>query len=168
MSNSPAGVQIYLVTTFLFTLGQSAALRNDSIRRAVGLPALGGGMNKPLEPVLATKFKTFAQKQQQDQRSPEEGVIIGKGVLRPESLPTASLGSSRPSSIVVGKATQFPLVSEDEAAMEAANLGDKKNFTIHRQRPQTILVTDNSKGDQKNDTPPLNLKRLTNKNKRNS
>mmetsp|Transcript_2716 Transcript_2716/g.3977 ORF Transcript_2716/g.3977 Transcript_2716/m.3977 type:complete len:567 (-) Transcript_2716:43-1743(-) len=37
-ANSPAGVQIYLLTSFTFTLFQSAALRNDSFRALVGLP----------------------------------------------------------------------------------------------------------------------------------
>ena len=38
MSQSPAGVQIYLLTSFVFTLFQGAALRNDQFRGLVGLP----------------------------------------------------------------------------------------------------------------------------------
>lgn len=38
MSQSPAGVQIYLLTSFTFTLFQGAALRNDGFRDMVGLP----------------------------------------------------------------------------------------------------------------------------------
>jgi hypothetical protein len=41
MSQSPAGVQIYLLTSFTFTLFQGAALRNDSFRDLVGLPLKG-------------------------------------------------------------------------------------------------------------------------------
>ncbi len=39
MSQSPAGVQIYLLTSFTFTLFQGAALRHDGFRELVGLPA---------------------------------------------------------------------------------------------------------------------------------
>lgn len=164
MSNSPAGVQIYLVTTFLFTLGQSAALRNDVIRHAVGLPSLGGV--KPHEPVFATKFKKFAEEQQGQQRTEEN--IVGRGVLRPTTLHTASPGSNRPSSIVVKEVTEIPIASNDEAAMEAANSGDKKNFTVHRQRPKKVLLTKTNKEDKAKDTPTLSLKKLSNRNKRNS
>ena len=41
MSQSPAGVQIYLLTSFTFTLFQGAALRNNSFRDMVGLPLRG-------------------------------------------------------------------------------------------------------------------------------
>ena len=37
-ANSPAGIQIYLLTSFTFTLFQSAALRHDPFRELVGLP----------------------------------------------------------------------------------------------------------------------------------
>jgi membrane protein insertase Oxa1/YidC/SpoIIIJ len=38
--NMPAGVQIYVTTSFLFTSGQSFALRNDKVRQLIGLPSL--------------------------------------------------------------------------------------------------------------------------------
>jgi hypothetical protein len=41
MAQSPAGVQIYLLTSFIFTLFQGAALRNDGFRQVVGLPLAG-------------------------------------------------------------------------------------------------------------------------------
>lgn len=41
MAQSPAGVQIYLLTSFTFTLFQGAALRNDAFRQMVGLPPRG-------------------------------------------------------------------------------------------------------------------------------
>ena len=41
MSQSPAGVQVYLLTSFIFTLFQGAALRNNSFRGIVGLPLKG-------------------------------------------------------------------------------------------------------------------------------
>ena len=37
VSQSPAGVQVYLLTSFIFTLFQGAALRHDPFREAVGL-----------------------------------------------------------------------------------------------------------------------------------
>lgn len=41
MAQSPAGVQVYLLTSFIFTLFQGAALRNNTFRGAVGLPLRG-------------------------------------------------------------------------------------------------------------------------------
>jgi len=41
MAQSPAGVQIYLVTSFIFTLFQSAGLRNDAFRQIFGLEPRG-------------------------------------------------------------------------------------------------------------------------------
>lgn len=41
MAQSPAGVQVYLLTSFIFTLFQGAALRNDGFRQVVGLPLAG-------------------------------------------------------------------------------------------------------------------------------
>jgi len=53
MSQSPAGVQIYLLTSFIFTLFQGAALRSDPFRELVGLPV----MNAPLpESIFAKEF----------------------------------------------------------------------------------------------------------------
>lgn len=37
-ATSPAGVQIYLLTSFIFTLFQGAALRHNPIRKYIGLP----------------------------------------------------------------------------------------------------------------------------------
>jgi hypothetical protein len=68
----------------------------------------------------------------------------------------------------VKEVTEIPLASNDDAAMEAANSGDKKNFTVYRQRPKKVLLTETNKEDKAKDTPTLSLKKLSNRNKRNS
>lgn len=168
MSNSPAGVQIYLVTTFIFTLGQSAALRNETIRQAIGLPSLNSSTP---EPVFATKFMKFTKQNPEQSRSDD----LGKGVLKPSLLHTASQGSSRTSTIAVDdtskdvsvirnnppltgrpstSASNFSSISEE--AMEAANRGDKNNFAFFRRIPKAAVVLDE---DVKKDVP-LSRKKL--------
>jgi len=52
-SHSPAGVQIYLLTSFIFTLFQGVALRNDGFRGMVGLPSRDA---PPAEGKLVNEF----------------------------------------------------------------------------------------------------------------
>lgn len=53
MAQSPAGVQIYLLTSFTYTLFQGAALRNDAFRKMVNLPPRGA---PPPEGKLVKEF----------------------------------------------------------------------------------------------------------------
>lgn len=93
MANSPSGVQIYLATTFVFTLVQSAALRNDWFRKLVDLPPTDAP--KP-EAKLAKEFLNLT-KMEREAYNARGGVIndnardkdivmrqvVGKGVLAP-------------------------------------------------------------------------------------
>merc|ERR1712232_80547 len=62
MSNSPSGVQIYLATSFVFTLIQGLALRDDTCRKFFGLPSMN---IKPLEPKIAKGFIKLKRKEKE-------------------------------------------------------------------------------------------------------
>jgi len=96
MSQSPSGIQIYLVTSFLFTLGQSTALRNNAFRAWVGLPLR---TNKKEEATIAKEFLELKklEKQAQEERG-EDGEVLGKGVLV-AGFETGRAGTRRPSTI---------------------------------------------------------------------
>jgi membrane protein insertase Oxa1/YidC/SpoIIIJ len=76
----PAGVQIYLVTSFMWTLGQSAALRTESFRQLVGLPSL---LAPPPEASYAKEFIQLKQLEQKARELRGNGPLLGVGVLAP-------------------------------------------------------------------------------------
>ena len=81
-SQMPAGVQIYVATSFLFTMGQSAALRNAAFRSMVGLPPMvvpGEGSNEP--PKYAQQMIRLKQLEQKAREIRGDGPLLGKGIL---------------------------------------------------------------------------------------
>lgn len=95
MAQQPSGVQIYLLTSMFFSLGQSAAMRNDQFRTTIGLPKMGAA---PPEGILA---KGFAESVKRRREAKERGDdILGEYVLLPFAT-GASLGKKRSSSIAV-------------------------------------------------------------------
>jgi len=95
MSQSPAGIQIYLITSFIFTYFQGQALRSDSFRGAVGLPTLKG--NKK-EAKYAQEFINLKKLEQKAKEERGDGEVLGKGVLA-AGLEVSFAGSNRPSTI---------------------------------------------------------------------
>ena len=96
MAHQPAGVQIYLATSFVFTMFQSAALRNDSIRAIVGLPKKDA---QPKEGVVTKEFVGIKEFEQKAREARGEGELLGEhGVLQPGWEITVP-GTSRPSTI---------------------------------------------------------------------
>jgi len=90
---APAGIQFYLSTSLVFTSVQSAALRNDGVRTALGLPSLAVAAKE--KPILAREFLSEMEvnmREQNQQRQAREGVgrgnppRAGVGVLRNEFL----------------------------------------------------------------------------------
>ena len=94
-SQSPAGLQIYLVSSFTFTLFQGAALRNDTIRNWIGLPAMG---TAPTEPKYAKEFMEFKKLEQKAKEIRGDGPVLGKNVLA-VGFETSFPGTKRPSTI---------------------------------------------------------------------
>ena len=97
----PSGIQIYLVTTFGFTMIQSELIRTNAFRTMVGLPMIGVD-GSPDTPVEAPKFaKVFVRLKQLEQEAIQlrgDGPLLGVGVLKTDyqgSFP----GTNRPSTI---------------------------------------------------------------------
>lgn len=95
-SQSPAGLQIYLLSSFTWTLFQSAALRSDTMRLLVGLPAMG---TPPTEPKYAKEFMEFKKLEQKAKEIRGDGPVLGRNVLA-VGFETSFPGINRPSTIV--------------------------------------------------------------------
>lgn len=94
-SQSPAGLQVYLVSSFTWTLFQSAALRNDTMRLWIGLPAMG---TPPTEPKYAKEFMEFKKLEQKAKEIRGDGPVLGRNVLA-VGFETSFPGTNRPSTI---------------------------------------------------------------------
>jgi membrane protein insertase Oxa1/YidC/SpoIIIJ len=94
-AQSPAGLQIYLVSSFTWTLFQGAALRNDAMRVWVGLPPMG---NPPTEPKYAKEFMEFKKLEQKAKDIRGDGPVLGRNVMA-VGFETSFPGSNRPSTI---------------------------------------------------------------------
>ena len=132
MAQSPAGVQVYLLTSFIFTLFQGAALRNDAFRDTVGLPLMGAPLpegkfvnefilyNKlerdtfgVLSPTFQSSFRPYAQmlspnemKRMEEEAKEEKSKINsidGVCVFAPQYLPAYQ---PSPVSLIVNQIAQ--------------------------------------------------------------
>ncbi|KAL3781355.1 hypothetical protein HJC23_013439 [Cyclotella cryptica] len=98
MVQQPSGVQIYLMTSMVFSLCQSMALRNDGVREAVGLPPM---YSKPKGMEEGKFVKEFMEMMKERQEAKARGeFILGEGVLKLGGMP-ARVGKKRKSSIEV-------------------------------------------------------------------
>lgn len=78
-SQLPGGVQVYIVTSFCFTLVQSAALRTEAFRKIVGLPSMLA--KQPLEGRYMTQMIELKKLEQKARELRGDGPVLGKGVL---------------------------------------------------------------------------------------
>ena len=96
MAHQPAGVQIYLATSFVFTMFQSAALRNDNIRAIIGLPKKDA---QPKEGAVTKEFVGIKKFEEKAREARGKGKLLGEhGVLQP-GWETTVPGTFRSSSI---------------------------------------------------------------------
>ena len=95
VSQSPGGIQIYLVSSFTFTLLQGGALRSDAIRNILGLPAMG---SPPTEPKFAKEFMEFKKMEQKAREIRGDGPVLGRNILA-VGFETSFPGTNRPSTI---------------------------------------------------------------------
>jgi hypothetical protein len=94
----PSGVQIYLMTSMLFSLCQSMAMRNDRIREAVGLPPM---YSKPKGMEEGKYVKEFIEMMKERQEAKARGeFILGEGVLKLGGMPP-KVGRKKKSTIEV-------------------------------------------------------------------
>eukprot|EP00562_Extubocellulus_spinifer_P010017 CAMPEP_0178501482 /NCGR_PEP_ID=MMETSP0696-20121128/16975_1 /TAXON_ID=265572 /ORGANISM="Extubocellulus spinifer, Strain CCMP396" /LENGTH=449 /DNA_ID=CAMNT_0020130437 /DNA_START=622 /DNA_END=1971 /DNA_ORIENTATION=- len=96
MAHQPAGIQVYLATSFVFTMLQSAALRNDVIRTILGLPRRN---ENPTEAPTSTEFIKLKKYEQAAREARGSGDLLGSGVVAP-GWESSKPGSIRASSIV--------------------------------------------------------------------
>lgn len=123
-SQLPTGVQIYIATSFFFTLVQSAALRTESVRSALGLPSM---LTKEApQAKYAQQFIQLKQLEQQarEERKPGEP-IWGKGTVLAHDLEVSFRGTKRKSSIDVGEIRLHERkITQDEASAYFTADGD--------------------------------------------
>jgi hypothetical protein len=96
VSQSPAGVQIYLMTSFTFTLFQSFALRSDTFRELIGLPLKSKDV--PVEPIFAKGFIELKQWEKKAIAAWGNRPMPGDGIMA-AGFKIAMPGTKRPSSI---------------------------------------------------------------------
>lgn len=77
-SHLPGGIQVYLVTSFCFTLVQSAALRSESFRKLVGLPSM---LAQPSAGRFSMQLIELKKLEQKARELRGDGPVLGKGVL---------------------------------------------------------------------------------------
>lgn len=100
MAQQPSGVQLYLATSMIFTLLQSSAMRNDAVRKAVGLPPTNA---KPRGMAEGEYVKDFFEKMAERQAAKSRGgFVLGEGVsVMGAQISVPRFGKKRKSSIVV-------------------------------------------------------------------
>ena len=158
MSNTPAGVQIYLATSMIFTMCQSAALRNDTARGWVGLPAMSS--RHPNEGKIVQDFVDLKMKEKEarDSRGGISSDVPGKhGVLFP-GFETAFLGTERRGSILGSTGTTAPIPKFDgviASPVDFPSLSEMLNQKVGQGvlAPRTHVMI--PAGDSKDELPPL-------------
>jgi len=146
-SQLPSGVQIYIATSFCFTLVQSAALRTESVRSALGLPSM---LKKEAQQAPEAKYaQQFIQLKQLEQQAREERKpgepIWGKGTVLAHGLEVSFRGSKRKSSIDIKESHPGERkITQDEAstyftanggaihpALVASTVDESPGFFLH-------------------------------------
>lgn len=100
MAQQPSGVQLYLLTSMIFTLAQARAMRNDVIRTAIGLPSIHA---KPRNMSDSDIIKNFLEQMSERQTAKARGgYVLGEGVhVTGANISIPRFGKKRPSSIVI-------------------------------------------------------------------
>jgi len=115
-SQSPAGLQIYLLSSFTWTLFQGAALRNESIRGFIGLPSMTA---PPSEAKYAKEFMEFKKLEQKAREIRGDGPVLGRNVLA-AGFETSFPGTNRPSTIEIsGQPVSEMLETPQESQLSA-------------------------------------------------
>lgn len=127
VSQSPGGIQIYLVSSFTFTLFQGGALRSDVFRNVLGLPAMG---SPPTEPKYAKEFMEFKKMEQKAREIRGDGPVLGRNILA-VGFETSFPGTNRPSTI---KGSGIPPLDTTHLTTNAVKEKPKLEFA-----PNTML-----------------------------
>jgi hypothetical protein len=141
MSQQPAGMQLYLCTSFLFTLVQGGALRHDGIRQHFGLPK----MHQQYEAELAKEFMELKKLERKAQELRGNGPLLGVGVLA-MGLETSFAGTHRPSTIIGSNPHGGPLLTEWGEGLAAVPMHKTTTPSV-----QMSKLVDNNDDDNTND-----------------
>ena len=122
MAQQPSGVQLYLATSMVFTLIQSNAMRNDTVRRAIGLPSTNAKAKSMEE---GEYVKDFLSKMAERQAAKAKGgFALGEGVfILGSNISVPKIGRKRKSSIIVEK-KEMTVEDMDESQMMKIKLPD--------------------------------------------
>jgi membrane protein insertase Oxa1/YidC/SpoIIIJ len=127
-SQLPAGMQIYVATSFCFTMAQSVALRNDSFRAMVGLPSM---LAKPPEGKYSKQLIELKKLEFKAKEIRGDGPLLGKGVLM-YGWEVSFPGSRRPSTIQVerGRSDQNDTRIVEPFAIEPYTVEIEKKYRL--------------------------------------
>ena len=102
MAQQPSGVQLYLLTSMIFTLLQAKAMRNDVVRDALGLPLIN---TRPRDMSDSEIVKNFLEQMSERQAAKAKGgYVMGEGVhVTGANISVPRFGTRRESSIIVDK-----------------------------------------------------------------
>jgi hypothetical protein len=146
------GVQIYIVTSFFFTLVQSAALRTESFRSLVGLPSL---LSPPPEISVAEQMIKLKGLEVKARELRGDGPVLGKHSVLATGAPEASfLGTIHKSCIKVDESLQqqvdqvpladlLRLPTERPAAPDGVGFIHGVSAPIWQIQEQGLLVAEN-------------------------
>ena len=174
-STQPAMVQIYLVTSFSYSIVQGALMRNDNFRQTIGLPSLDA---KPLEPLIAKSYMAKVQKDIEKENM--ESAPAGSGVIAPSpdngnimqtSVGGGIIGSKRDSTINiskqvatdVGDITQTSVQYIPDKVMEAANKAQPIDFNASK---RIVMIEKDTKEDSSIDGSDIIRRRKKRKSKK--
>ena len=100
MAQQPSGVQLYLLTSMIFTLAQARAMRNDVIRAAIGLPSIHAKARNMSDSDIVKNF--LEQMSERQAAKARGGYVLGEGVhVTGANISIPRFGKKRPSSIIV-------------------------------------------------------------------
>jgi membrane protein insertase Oxa1/YidC/SpoIIIJ len=136
-ANFPAGMQVYLCTTFIFTFGQNFLLRNERFRQAVGLPSL----NAPGEaPKIATQIIELKMLEKKADEIRGDGPLLGRFVLY-RNWRLSFPGTYRESTIKVDPNAPRVKTLEHDPVMDIIEYGkDKHKFAPRSFDPKQPFI----------------------------
>jgi hypothetical protein len=138
MAQQPSGVQLYLLTSMIFTLAQAKAMRNDVIRSAIGLPSIHA---KPRNMSDSDIVKNFLEQMSERQAAKARGgYVLGEGVhVTGANISVPRFGKKRPSSIVIDDSSSSSTI--DRSNMISIELPDHTLRSPLLVQPQMFATT---------------------------
>jgi membrane protein insertase Oxa1/YidC/SpoIIIJ len=127
-SQSPAGLQVYLLSSFTWTLVQGAALRHDTVRVWIGLPSMNA---PPAEAKYAQEFMEFKKLEQRARELRGDGPVLGRNVLA-VGFETSFPGTNRPSTIQVSEPRSLAMMMGPDDDSSLSTMNKKPNMDMRK------------------------------------